>query len=187
MSPKWMFDTVKHRCLTVSNTHFGDMRDSGNTPPPSLRIIWSLSPLALTPTEAHMLRFLACTSDHYGIHTHAICTVPKLKLPLIRSLLYRRIFEFCFLLLTQNYSLYYTVALILASVLKNARFSRCAKIAPPRALPKLTYSSSKKVLQSAPTTASPRNPWFPTYHHLRGREIARFLLLFKLRSGLSLF
>ena len=33
MSPKWVFDTVKHRCLTVSNTHFGDMRSSGNTPP----------------------------------------------------------------------------------------------------------------------------------------------------------
>ena len=121
MSPKWVFDTVKHRCLTVSNTHFGDMRDSGNTPPPSLRIIWSLSPLALTPTEAHMLRFLACTSDHYGIHTHAICTVPKLKLPLIRSLLYRRIFEFCFLLLSQNYCLYYIVTLIPASACENCK------------------------------------------------------------------
>ena len=121
MSAKPVFDAVKHRCLTVSNTGFADMRDSGNTPPPSLRIIWSLSPLALTPTEAHMLRFLACTNDHYGIHTHAICTVPKLKLPLTRSLLYRRIFEFCFLLLSQNYCLYYIVTLIPASACENCK------------------------------------------------------------------
>ena len=124
MSAKPVFDAVKHRCLTVSNTGFADMRDSGNTPPPSLRIIWSLSPLALTPTEAHMLRFLACTNDHYGIHTHAICTVPKLKLPLTRSLLYRRIFEFCFLLLTPNSVLYYTVTPNAASACKNCRKSQ---------------------------------------------------------------
>ena len=111
----WVTATATQISLSIQK------RDSGNTPPPSLRIIWSLSPLALTPTEAHMLRFLACTSDHYGIHTHAICTVPKLKLPLIRSLLYRRIFEFCFLLLSQNYCLYYIVTLIPASACENCK------------------------------------------------------------------
>ena len=125
------------------------MRVSGNTPPPSLRIIWSLSPLALTPTEAHMLRFLACTNDHYGIHTHAICTVPKLKLPLIRSLLYRQIFEFCFLLLSQNSFLYYTVALIPASACKNGRIWKTQNSAPRGLLESLLFPFIKRVKQKA--------------------------------------
>ena len=92
-----------------------------------------------------MLRFLACTNDHYGIHTHAICTVPKLKLPLIRSLLYRRIFEFCFLLLSQNSFLYYTVALIPASACKNGRIWKTRNSAPRGLLESLLFPFIKRV------------------------------------------
>ena len=127
------------------------MRVSGNTPPPSLRIIWSLSPLALTPTEAHMLRFLACTNDHYGIHTHAICTVPKLKLPLIRSLLYRRIFEFCFLLLTQNYCLYYicnTNSSVRVRKLQKSRTRNSRRLRPPLRTRSLLLPFKEKKVES---------------------------------------
>ena len=53
---------------------------------------------------------------------------PLTKQHLIRSLPYRRIFEFCFLLLSQNSSLYYIETLIPAPACKNAPFSKCAKI-----------------------------------------------------------
>ena len=63
------------------------------------------------------------------------------KLHLIRSFPYQRIFEFCFLLLMQNSSVYYTVALIPASgckkwpILENSKF----RAARPPWIPTLSF------------------------------------------------
>ena len=95
------------------------------------------------------VRFLACRNDEYGMHTHAICTVPKLKLNLIRSFLYQRIFSFCFLLLVQNSSLYYTVALIPASGFKNGRIWKTRNSAPRGLLESLLFLFIKRGEQKA--------------------------------------
>ena len=63
----------------------------------------------------------------------------NVKLLLIRFLLYQRIFEFCFLLLTPNSVLYYTVTPNAASACKNCRNrkleTRRAQCAHPRTTP----------------------------------------------------
>ena len=74
---------------------------------------------------------------------------PIVKLHLIRSLLYRRIFEFCFLILSQNFPLYYNITPIPASACKNSPKSRIRTCAPRRLLKPPLLHSVKEVVSPA--------------------------------------
>ena len=89
---------------------------------------------SLNVTTCHRLKWLSQVATWFFS-----LIKPIGKLHLVRSLLYRRIFEFCFLLLSQNSFLYYIITPIPASACKNYRKSQTATRRAQSAHPRTTH------------------------------------------------